>query len=620
MPVGSDVDIEDNLEFQDHDGSNNPDLNRLEYLLQELQEGLAILGQARAGLSGIRRYVLKLQSLVLEAAEGIRSESLTRMMLDRVKKDLNGLARSTQYQGRSLLNGQFHVRFPTESDDQYISLYLNNAGGYGLAGLRLQDLDVNDRQQGLTCGCQIRGEAGDVITTVSDRSGAFEGLMISVDGEPFRHLGWVSFVGTSYVNASCLSSLIRLTSSASHAVRAQTISGNAVLAFERSASIQFQLAPGADEEKISSLTGLSPFQLGTAEVVPPTTLLDMALETLSEVEKELRSLTSKLQRIQRSVTQKKALQLARHIAAITKQAARQIQQNGADALRSCRHANPGVALNLLCQQTFSLHTSQLVAELKHGLLDDQFELYFQPKVRLSDGCVMGAEAFLRWRHPDRGVLTAKDFLPIAEESGLILPLGEWVIRHACMQLRQWEKSDYHGLSLSINLSSSQFQQADLVPLIECIIAETGIDPRYLELELTENMLMADNLNVVAKLQGLRDLGLSLSIDDFGTGYSSLAQLKKLPIQSLKIDGSLIRALDAGASEVSVVEATIAMATSLNLNVIAEGVEKGAQMEVLNHFRCQEGQGFLFARPMASPAFLHFLENRTIHLSGGFMPA
>ena len=219
-----------------------------------------------------------------------------------------------------------------------------------------------------------------------------------------------------------------------------------------------------------------------------------------------------------------------------------------------------------------------------------------------DQTTVGAEALIRWRHPEFGMISPDRFIPIAEETGLILPLGEWVIRTACKQLQEWRELGFPDMTVSVNLSGRQFMQADLVNMVHQVLIETGINPKNLELELTESMLMADADQTIEKLHGFRELGLSLSIDDFGTGYSSLAYLKKFPIQTLKIDRSFVRDLSSDLDDNAIVKATIVMASSLNLKVIAEGVETHTQLDVLKGYQCQEVQGFFFSKPMPRQEF------------------
>ena len=247
--------------------------------------------------------------------------------------------------------------------------------------------------------------------------------------------------------------------------------------------------------------------------------------------------------------------------------------------------------------------------LRKAIEEGQFELYYQPKIRSTDEYAVGAEALLRWHHPEWGMIPPDQFIPVAEESGLILPLGEWVIRRACQHIQEWQSLGLPPINVSVNLSGRQFLQHDLVDIVQGILTETKIDPKYLELELTESMLMSDAHETIKKLHAFREMGIMLSIDDFGTGYSSLAYLKKFPIQSLKIDRSFIQDLGVDSDDDAIVKATIAMAQSLNLKVVAEGVESRSQMNLLTNYQCQEVQGFLFAKPMSSTDFVEYLNNR-----------
>ena len=249
--------------------------------------------------------------------------------------------------------------------------------------------------------------------------------------------------------------------------------------------------------------------------------------------------------------------------------------------------------------------------LRRAIEEEQFILHYQPKIRLPDEAVVGAEALIRWVHPELGMISPDQFIPLAEESGLILPLGEWVIRRACRQLQEWREVGLEPIKLSVNLSSRQFMQADLVDMVRRALEETGVDPEYLELELTESMLMADAQQSIEKLHSFRKLGLTLSIDDFGTGYSSLAYLKRFPIQTLKIDKSFIQDLGKGCDNDAIVKATIAMANGLNLKVIAEGVEERTQVDALNGYDCQEVQGYLFSKPLSNDDFLIYLKNHNV---------
>lgn len=251
----------------------------------------------------------------------------------------------------------------------------------------------------------------------------------------------------------------------------------------------------------------------------------------------------------------------------------------------------------------------LGGDLRKAIEEQQFELYYQPKVRLSDEKTVGAEALIRWIHPELGMIGPDRFIPMAEENGLILPLGEWVIRTACQHMKTWREQGVPPINVSVNLSGRQFMQSDLVEMVAQVLKETQVDSQYLEFELTESMLMADAQQTIEKLHAFRKLGVTLSIDDFGTGYSSLAYLKKFPIQTLKIDRSFVNDLGISGGDDAIVKATIAMAKSLNLKVIAEGVENRSQIDVLNGYQCQEVQGFLFARPMSNADFTGYMRTQ-----------
>lgn len=255
--------------------------------------------------------------------------------------------------------------------------------------------------------------------------------------------------------------------------------------------------------------------------------------------------------------------------------------------------------------------------LRKAIDEEQFVLYYQPKICLPEETVVGAEALIRWVHPELGLISPDQFIPLAEESGLILPLGEWVIRRACRQMQEWRESGHPPIKVSVNLSSRQFMQADLVDMVKRILDETGVNPELFELELTESMLMADAQQSIEKLHGFRKLGLTLSIDDFGTGYSSLAYLKKFPIQTLKIDRSFINDLGLDFDNDAIVKATIAMANSLNLKVIAEGVENRSQVDTLNGYDCREVQGYLFSKPLSGVDFLSYMEGHEVSDDGRF---
>ena len=237
--------------------------------------------------------------------------------------------------------------------------------------------------------------------------------------------------------------------------------------------------------------------------------------------------------------------------------------------------------------------------LRRSLERGELLLHFQQKVDLKSGAVCGAEALVRWNHPEWGLLRPERFIPLAEETGLIVQIGEWVLRETCRQVSAWLEQGLRPGLVSVNLSARQFRQDGLVRTVSRILEETGLDPRHLEIELTESMVMHNVTNAIATLHGLKSLGVALSVDDFGTGYSSLASLKDLPIGTLKIDRSFVRAIGAGASadDGVIAQAVISLGHALHLKVIAEGVETDSQLRFLKGHGCDEVQGFFFGKPL-----------------------
>lgn len=237
--------------------------------------------------------------------------------------------------------------------------------------------------------------------------------------------------------------------------------------------------------------------------------------------------------------------------------------------------------------------------LHHALQRQEFLLHYQPQVDVRNGTIVGVEALIRWRHPDQGLVPPGAFIPLAEETGMIVPIGEWVLRTACAQVKTWQTSGGSPLRLAVNLSRRQFQQSNLVETVRRILLETDFDPRFLELEITESLLIHDTDRIIDTLHALHDLGIRLSIDDFGTGYSSLSYLKHLPVTALKIDQSFVRHVTTSARDAAIVKAIITLVRCLNLEVIAEGVETKQQEAALRAEQCFEMQGYYFGRP--SPA-------------------
>jgi diguanylate cyclase (GGDEF)-like protein len=244
----------------------------------------------------------------------------------------------------------------------------------------------------------------------------------------------------------------------------------------------------------------------------------------------------------------------------------------------------------------------LEADLRQAIVERQFELYYQPQVS-SDERLIGGEALLRWNHPRRGVLAPAQFISMAEETGMILPLGRWVFETACRQMIRWGKMpEMADLRLSINVSSRQFQQADFVEKLQVILDNSGVDPRRLKLELTESLCIDDVDAVIAKMIALREQGVGFSLDDFGTGYSSLAYLKRMPLEELKIDRSFVRDVLTDPNDAAIARTIVALASTLGLSVIAEGVETTAQRSFLERVGCHVYQGFLYSRPVPVAEF------------------
>ena len=256
------------------------------------------------------------------------------------------------------------------------------------------------------------------------------------------------------------------------------------------------------------------------------------------------------------------------------------------------------------------HKAEMQADLQRAIAEEEFELHYQPIIDIARNIVIGAESLLRWRHPTQGLIAPDQFIPIAEESRLIVPIGEWALRKACEQQAQWETSGMHALNIAVNLAAVQFNERKLIQTVRDIMQETGIRKNRLIIEITESTLMETEGDVIAKLHSLKSLGLKLAIDDFGTGYSSLAYLKRFPIHHLKIDREFVKDLPEDSHDVAIARSIIKMAHELEISVVAEGIEEAEQLQFLREAECNYGQGYHFGKPMPADEFRDWLHRYT----------
>jgi EAL domain-containing protein (putative c-di-GMP-specific phosphodiesterase class I) len=259
------------------------------------------------------------------------------------------------------------------------------------------------------------------------------------------------------------------------------------------------------------------------------------------------------------------------------------------------------AMNIRAVERQSIEESLRCALERH-----EFAVHYQPKINLRSGEITGAEALIRWTHPVRGSIAPSRFIPVAEECGLILPIGDWVLREACKQARTWMDAGLPLATIAVNISAMAFWQESFLESVFATLKETRLDPTCLELELTESVLMKHAESTKSILESLRAEGVQVALDDFGMGYSSLSYLTKFPVDALKIDQSFIRQITTTPSETTIVTAVISMGRSLKLRVVAEGVETQEELAFLQAHQCDEAQGYYFSRPLAAPQFVQLL--------------
>jgi EAL domain-containing protein (putative c-di-GMP-specific phosphodiesterase class I)/GGDEF domain-containing protein len=248
---------------------------------------------------------------------------------------------------------------------------------------------------------------------------------------------------------------------------------------------------------------------------------------------------------------------------------------------------------------------QWMSELRHAIVTDQLFLTFQPKVHLSKGPITGLEVLLRWQHPEHGIILPDQFIPVAERTGLIIPLTLWVLQQSLLQCRQWNKMGLN-VGVAVNLTMWNLEAQELPEQIEALLRDTGVSPKNLELEITETSIMSDPQRVIRTLNQIRQLGVRFAIDDFGTGYSSFAYLTKLPVACIKIDKSFVQNIETDRDSSVIVKSIIDLGHNLGLKVVAEGVETATARKMLTAFQCDEGQGYYFCRPVPADAMTKFL--------------
>jgi len=287
----------------------------------------------------------------------------------------------------------------------------------------------------------------------------------------------------------------------------------------------------------------------------------------------------------------------------------------ADAAMNDAKDQGGNTIQYFSQDLATIHGERfsLEADLRRAIEREEFEVHFQPRLEAKNGVIVGAEALVRWAHPEKGRVSPAQFIPLAEETGLIVPIGEWVLREACRQYREWLDEGLPVGRVSVNLSVRQFRMPDLCEVIQSVLEETGLEADSLELEVTESMVMRNVQAAVDTMQQIKDMGIHLAMDDFGTGHASLNYLRRFPINTLKVDQSFVRNLGTSTEDTIIASVIISLGKALNLNVVAEGVETELQLQVLKQWRCDELQGYLYSKPLPADEFRAYVVNQMLEL-------
>lgn len=259
-------------------------------------------------------------------------------------------------------------------------------------------------------------------------------------------------------------------------------------------------------------------------------------------------------------------------------------------------------MNVESQRRFLLEN-----DLRKAIQEEQFFIHYQPKVNLVTREIVGGEALIRWLHPQMGIIFPGEFIPLAEKTNFILELGDWVILSVCRQIQKWEEEGLDVVPISINISAKRFLKGDLVNKLQKILAETNVDPRWLEFEITETSFIQNEEKVLTVINSLKDIGIAISLDDFGTGYSSISYLKKFKVDFLKIDQSFINTIHSSRDDEAIVKSILYMARELNIKVVAEGVETEDQLDFLINHHCHIIQGYLFSKPVEPEAFARIMK-------------